>query len=89
MRDFFGLLADTISAKYWKQHVTGIWLPIWDLSNSQINKDIYIRHSAVGYGEAIVNHLLHNLKTLSFPYKRKYLIGIAMGKQYVYIFEGR
>ena len=82
----FGLLADKMTARHRKRHIIGIRVPIWDLNNSNINRDVYIRHSAVGYGsgEAIVDHLLSNLESFGFqiPYVRRHLIGMAMDGQY-------
>ena len=46
----FGLLADKMTARHRKRHIMGIRVPIWDVNNSKINQDIYIRHSAVGVG---------------------------------------
>ena len=58
--------------------MAGIDLMIWDINNSQINRDIYVRHSALGYGsgESIINHLLNKLETLCslLPYKGKYIL---------------
>ena len=57
---------------------TGIDLMIWDINNSQINRDIYARHSALGYGsgESITNHLLNKLETLCslFLHSGKYIL---------------
>ena len=82
----FGLLADKMTAKHRKRHIMGVRVPIWDLNNYLINRDIYVRHSAVGYGsgEAIVDHLLTNLQSFGFslPYIRKHLCGMAMDGQY-------
>ena len=82
----FGLLADKMTARHRKRHIIGIRVPIWDLNNSRINQDVYLRHSAVGYGsgEAIVEHLLSNLVTFGFeiPYIRRHLVGMAMDGQY-------
>lgn len=77
----FGSFADKMPAKNWRRRVTDIRVPIWDINNSQINRDIYIRHSVVGHGseEAIVNRLLHKIKSFGFPldYNWKYQIGLA------------
>ena len=58
-------------------------VPTWD---SAINREVCIRHSDVGYGsgEAIVDHLIDNLKAFGFeiPYVRNHLIGMAMDGQY-------
>ena len=82
----FRLLADKITAKHRKRHIMGVRVPIWDINMSRINRDIYVRHSAVGYGsgEAIADHLLENLKSFGFPlpYIRKHLCGMAMDGQY-------
>ena len=82
----FGLLADKMTARHRKRHIIGIRVPIWDLKNSRINQDVYLRHSAVGYGsgKAIVDHLLSNLETFGFeiPYIRQHLVGMAMDGQY-------
>ena len=82
----FGLLADKMTAKHRKRHIMGIRVPIWDLNNSDINRDVYIRHSAVGYGsgKAIVDHMLANVEAFRFEigYIRKNLIGMAMDGQY-------
>ena len=78
----FGLLADKMTAKQCKCHIIGICVPILDVNSPHINRDIYIRHSAVCYssGKEIVKHLLHNFESfgLPIPYTRKYLIGMAM-----------
>ena len=60
----FGLLADKMTAKHRKRHITGVRVPIWDDNNSRINRDIYVTHTAVGYGsgEAIVDHSLFDLR---------------------------
>ena len=82
----FGLLADKMTARHRKRHIIWIRVPIWDLNNSNINRDVYIRHSAVGYGsgESIIDHLLSNLESFGFqiPYVRRHLIGMAMDGQY-------
>ena len=82
----FGLLADKMTAKCRKRHIIGVRVPIWDINNPLINRDIYLRHSSVGYGsgEAIVDHLLANLQSFGFPLPsiRKHLIGMAMDGQY-------
>ena len=71
----------------------GVRVPIWDLNNYLINRDIYVRHSAVGYGsgEAIVDHLLANLQSFGFslPYIRKHLCGMAMDGQYTCLNVGK
>ena len=76
-----------MTAKHRKRHIIGIRGPIWDVNNPRTNRDIYIRHSTVGYGSGkeIVKHLLHNLESFGFPipYTRKYLIGMAMDEQYI------
>ena len=82
----FGILADKMSAKHLKRHIMEIRVPIWDLNNSAINRDVYIRHSAIGYGsgEAVTDHLLENMTAFGFEmrYVRKHLIGMAMDGQY-------
>ena len=82
----FGLLADKMTAKHRKRHMIGIRVTIWDVNSPHLNRNIYSRHSVIGYGSGkeIVKHLLHNLESfgLPIPYTRKYLIGMAMGGQY-------
>ena len=62
-------------AKYRKRHITGIRVPIGHINNSQMKRDIYIRHFPVCYSsrETVVNHLVYNLEITSFPllYTRK------------------
>ena len=62
-------------AKYRKRHITDIRVPIEHINNSQMKRDIYIRHFPVCYssGEIVVNHLVYNLEIISFPllYTRK------------------
>ena len=76
-------------SKHQKRHVSRIFVRIWGRNNSQISRDIYIRHSVVSYGseEAVVNYFLHNLETFAFPwpYPREYLIGMAMDGQYTFL----
>ena len=65
----FGLIADKMTAKHRKRHIIGVRVPIWDINNSKINRDIYIRHSAIGFGsgESMVDHLLTNLQAFGIP----------------------
>lgn len=62
-------------AKYRKRHITGTRVPIGRINNSQMKRDIYIRHFPVCYssGETAVNHLVYKLEIISFPllYTRK------------------
>lgn len=82
----FGLIADKMTARHRKRHIIGIRVPIWDINNPNINRDIYIRHSAIGYGsgESMVDHLLTNVEMfgIPLPYIRKYMVGMAMDGQY-------
>lgn len=82
----FGLIADKMTAKHRKRHIIGVRVPIWDMNISKINRDIYVRHSAIGYGsgKAMVEHLLNNLESfgIPMPYIKKNLVGMAMDGQY-------
>ena len=88
-----GILADKMTVHHRTRHIIGVRIPLWDISCSDIVKDIYIQGSSVKHhtGDDIANHLIDSLVSagIKLSYISKNIAGLAMDGQYTKLNTGK
>ena len=86
-----GILADKMTVHHRTRHIIGIRIPLWDISCSDIVKDIYIQCSSVKHHTGnIAHHLIDSLVSagINLPYISKNISGLAMDEEYTKLDTG-
>ena len=82
----FGLIADKMTVHRRTRHILGIKIPIWDMENPRISKDVYLRHAVISdaTGDGVSDHMISTLENFGFKstFIREYMSGMAMDDQY-------